>query len=144
MLLQLIVGSMTILLNMAIMVGFLDISIHVLSRVQNWMKQKNVLQRRFLVSVSISVILVLTAATICVWVWALLFRILGVFSNLEQAVYFAVTSFTTVGYGDVVVGKEWRVLSGFISVNGLLAFGLFTAFLIEVMRELSNRRIGGK
>jgi hypothetical protein len=43
-------------------------------------------------------------------------------------------SFTTVGYGDVVVEHSWRILSGFVSVNGLLAFGVFTAVLIEIIR----------
>ncbi|MEO1398607.1 MAG: ion channel, partial [Pseudomonadota bacterium] len=34
---------------------------------------------------------------------------------------FSIVSFTTVGYGDVVVDKGWRILSGFVSINGLLA-----------------------
>jgi hypothetical protein len=63
----------------------------------------------------------------------------GVFPTLEEAVYFSMVSFTTVGYGDVVVDKGWRILSGFVAINGLLAFGIFTAVLIEVIRSLTNR-----
>ena len=50
-------------------------------------------------------------------------------------------SFTTVGYGDVVAKHGWRILSSFVAVNGLLAFGVFTAVLIEIIRGLSDRYI---
>ena len=81
------------------------------------------------------------ANTVCVWLWAILFYGLGVFHTFEEAVYFSMVSFTTVGYGDVVVERDWRILSGFVSVNGLLAFGVFTAVLIEIIRGLSDRYI---
>jgi hypothetical protein len=75
-------------------------------------------------------------------IWAALFVFLGIFPTIEEAIYFSMISFATVGYGDVVVDKNWRILAGFISVNGLLAFGIFTAVLIETMREISNHILG--
>jgi len=139
MLIQLLIGSAVILLTMGVMVGFISISMRVLNGVQIRFVDNGPAPHRFFVIVSCAVIMVLVANTICVWIWAALFLLLGVFPTLEEAVYFSTTSFTTVGYGDLVVDKDWRVLSGLVSVNGLLAFGIFTAFLMEVMREISGR-----
>jgi hypothetical protein len=79
---------------------------------------------------------VVTAAT---WSWALAFWVLGVFATIEEALYFALTVFTTLGFGDLLLPQEWRLLAGMSSVNGLILFGLFTALLMDVLRQL---RIG--
>ena len=52
---------------------------------------------------------------------------------MEPAVYFALVSFTTVGFGDLVLGVDWRLLGALISAHGMISFGLATAFLIEFM-----------
>lgn len=71
-----------------------------------------------------------------VWVWALLFLTLGVFEAFEPAIYFAVVAFTTLGYGDVILGSDWRLLGGLCAANGLFAFGLSTAFLVDFFGKL--------
>jgi hypothetical protein len=76
--------------------------------------------------------------TLCVLVWATVLTRLAVFPDLEHAVYFTMVSFTTLGYGDVVLPVEWRLLGGMIAVNGLLNFGLMTAFMIETLRRLRD------
>ena len=76
------------------------------------------------------ILLVLTSS---VWGWAALYVALGLFDSLEPALYFSIVSFTTVGYGDVVLEPGWRLLAGMTATHGLLTFGLFTAFLVEVV-----------
>lgn len=80
----------------------------------------------------------LAALSIAVWIWAVTFLALGVFETLEAALYFAVVSFTTLGFGDVILEQEWRRPSGFIAANGFILFSLSTAFLIEAMRRLHD------
>ena len=70
--------------------------------------------------------------------WALLFQALGVFQGFEPALYIAMISATTLGYGDVTLPNEWRLLAGFIATDGFILFGLDTAFLFEVMRKLGQ------
>lgn len=72
--------------------------------------------------------------TVAVWAWAVAFLVLGVFEDLESSVYFSLVSFTTLGFGDVLLPKEWRLLGGLAAANGLLLFGLLTAILVETMR----------
>jgi len=69
-----------------------------------------------------------------VWIWALAFYWLGVFITLEASVYFSLVAFTTLGFGDILLPEDWRLLSGMSAANGLLIFGLMTAMLVEVLR----------
>ena len=68
--------------------------------------------------------------------WALLYRALGEFDDLEKALYFSVTTATTLGYGDITLSPEWQLLSTFEAIAGLLLFGAGTAFLLGLMREM--------
>lgn len=68
--------------------------------------------------------------------WGSLLQFLGVFPDIQTSLYFAMISFTTVGYGDVVPPPNWRILAGFISVDGFLLFGLNTAFVFEILRRM--------
>ena len=60
---------------------------------------------------------------------------LGAFDALEPAVYFALVSFTTAGFGDITLGPDWRLLSGLTAANGFLMFGWSTAYMVELMRR---------
>jgi hypothetical protein len=83
--------------------------------------------------VSLWVLGVITAG---IWIWAGAFYVLGVFATLEEAVYFAMVSYTTLGFGDVLLPIEWRLLAGMTAANGLLNFGLLTALLVEALRHI--------
>ena len=79
---------------------------------------------------------VIALFTIGVWVWALTFVWLDVFESLEHSLYFALVTYTTLGFGDVLLPLEWRVLAGMASANGLLSMGIYTAILVEVVRQV--------
>lgn len=74
-----------------------------------------------------------------VLLWAVTFVLAGVFDSLEPAFYFSLVAYTTLGFGDVTVATEWRLLSGFAAANGFLLFGWSTAFQVELLRELSHK-----
>lgn len=76
----------------------------------------------------------------CVWLWAAAFMALSVFPSWEISVYFALESFTTLGFGDVLAPPRWRILAGMAAANGLLNFGLMTAVLMEGLRDLRVRQ----
>ncbi|SNR53806.1 two pore domain potassium channel family protein [Paracoccus sediminis] len=84
---------------------------------------------------------VLAMVTMSVWLWAAAFHLLGVFSDFEEAMYFTLVTFTTLGYGDVLMPLEWRILGGLAAANGLLTFGLMTALMIESLRHVRVRQI---
>lgn len=88
-------------------------------------------------SVSLGVLGVITAG---LWIWALAYRALGVFPDLESAVYFSLVTYTTLGFGDLLLPQHWRLLAGMEAANGFLNFGLLTALLIEGMRQVRLRQ----
>lgn len=79
---------------------------------------------------------VLAQMTIAVWLWALTFLGLSIFSQLEEAVYFALVAFTTLGFGDILLPAQWRLLGGMAALNGLLNIGLMTAAMVESVRQV--------
>lgn len=82
---------------------------------------------------------ILLGHTLQVWVWAIALKLIAAIETLEDAVYFALVTSTTLGYGDVTLSRKWRLFGAMAAVNGLLTFGLSTAFLLEVFaRNLSE------
>ena len=86
----------------------------------------------------ITTLWLLAALGVAIWIWAAAFMVLGLFESLEAALYFSSVAFTTLGFGDITLGPEWRLLSGVMAANGLIVFSLTTAFLIELMRRLNK------
>lgn len=94
-----------------------------------------------LAGVSLWVLGVITAG---VWVWAAALLGVGAFGTLEEAVYFALVVYTTLGLGDVLLPVEWRLLAGMAAANGFLNFGLLTALLIEALRQIRLGQVEAK
>lgn len=69
-------------------------------------------------------------------VWALIFWKIREFSTFGESLYFAGTSLTALGYGDIVLQPPWRGLGPLMATNGILMFGCSTAFLFLVMQKL--------
>jgi len=74
-------------------------------------------------------------------VWALFYVLVGALPDLETAAYFSLTSYTTVGYGDVVLPEPWRLLGPIEAAVGVLMLGWSTGILVVVIgviyRQLS-------
>ena len=74
--------------------------------------------------------------TIEIWLYGMVYFSLGALPDFESALYFSTTSFTTIGFGDVVLEKNWRLFGAVEGANGLLLFGWSTAFLIAVTARM--------
>ena len=82
----------------------------------------------------------LTTLIVClhmveVLLWALFYR-LYCFSTWESAFYFSATSYSTVGYGDLVLPPRWRLVGPIESIAGVLMCGLSVSFLFAVVHRL--------
>jgi hypothetical protein len=72
-------------------------------------------------------------------VWGLFYFWGGCLPDAESAFYFSAVTYTTVGYGDLVLPKPWRLLAPLEAVTGILMCGLSTGlFFALVSRWLSN------
>ncbi|MBV6658834.1 MAG: two pore domain potassium channel family protein [Devosiaceae bacterium] len=86
----------------------------------------------------IMMVIVCTMAmmTLGVLLWALVFQAMHVFGSLEEALFFALVAYTTLGLGDVQIPDDRRLLGGITGANGFLMFGLMTAMLTDTLRHV--------
>ncbi|XBQ15997.1 MAG: potassium channel family protein [Oceanicaulis sp.] len=73
-----------------------------------------------------------------IWLYAVVYLWLGEFQTFEEALYFSTSTFTTVGYGEVVIESRWRIVAAIESANGFLLLGWSTVFLISVLSRMRS------
>lgn len=72
-------------------------------------------------------------------IWALMYLFtpeLTVLSDAQSAFYFSLVTYTTLGYGDIVLTGDFRVLSAIQAANGVIIFGWTTALIIYYIQEI--------
>ena len=95
---------------------------------------------KLMIVLMMSLIWNLVIIVVAVLLWALAYIVLNIFATFEAAVYFSLVAFTTLGFGDILLPTEWRLLGGMAAANGLLMFGLITAILVETLRDTRQRQ----
>ena len=68
--------------------------------------------------------------------WGILFIRLGEFSELYEAVYHSAVNFASLGYGDIVMSKNWKLLGPLEAINGVLMVGMTAAALMVILQQL--------
>lgn len=136
---QLLFGSALISLTILIHVGFTAAIELGMKREHLW-PGEDASFIRFVTLLVTMTLLLLLSISLCVWLWALCLLWLGVFHDAETSVYFSMVSFTTLGFGDIVLDKQWRILSGLMGANGLIIFGLTTAVLVDFLSRFRDKR----
>jgi hypothetical protein len=71
-----------------------------------------------------------------IWFYALLYLRLHALGQLEQALYFSIVTYSTVGYGDIVLPHQWRILGATEAPVGVIMLGWSTAFLISLLSQI--------
>ena len=73
-------------------------------------------------------------------IWALTYLAVGAISGLEEALYFSTVTYTTLGYGDVVLDQGWRLLASFQAANSIIMFGWTTALIVSFITHVVTQR----
>jgi voltage-gated potassium channel Kch len=68
--------------------------------------------------------------------WAAVYLLTGALQGIEKALYFSTVTFTTLGYGDITLGEQWRLLAAFEAANGIIMFGWTTAIVIATVQRV--------
>jgi hypothetical protein len=69
-------------------------------------------------------------------VWAVFYFWKEGMPDLQSAVYFSMVTYTTTGYGDLVLPPEWRMVGGIEALTGILMCGWSTGFLFTVVNKM--------
>ena len=73
--------------------------------------------------------------------WAVFYYVQGLFGDFETSLYFSMTSFTTIGYGDVLLPRNWRLLGVIEGFSGLLLCGISTGFIFAIINAMLQYRL---
>src|SRR5262245_6038507 len=64
----------------------------------------------------------------------------GAMPDLTTAVYFSAVTYTTTGYGDLVLPPDWRLVGAIEALTGILMCGWSTAFFLAIVSRLDQPR----
>jgi voltage-gated potassium channel len=73
--------------------------------------------------------------------WAAFYYTRALFNDFETSLYFSLTSYSTIGYGDVLLPQRWRLLGAVEGVSGVLLCGISTAFIFAVITAMFQIRL---
>ncbi len=73
-------------------------------------------------------------------IWAALYWLIGAFPDFATSLYFSGVTFTSLGYGDVVLPVAMRLLAPLQAANGLMMFGITTALFFAAVQAGIARR----
>jgi hypothetical protein len=68
--------------------------------------------------------------------WGALFVWLGEFDELYEAIYHSAVNYASLGYGDIVMSKPWKLLGPLEAINGVLMVGMTAAALMAILQQL--------
>lgn len=79
--------------------------------------------------------------TVEIAIWALFFWWQKCLPDAETSFYFSGVTYATLGYGDVLLPKEWRMFGPLEALTGSLMVGLSIAFFFAVLSKKFLQRV---
>jgi voltage-gated potassium channel Kch len=116
---------------------FMSAGLNTFKRIEE--RRPEAMARKPAITTMIWILFLLIPIILDVTLWATFYYAMAALPSFEEALYFSTVTFTTVGYGDIVLGREWRQLATFEAVNGWIIFGWATALILAVIQRLYFR-----
>jgi hypothetical protein len=68
-------------------------------------------------------------------IWGTAYRLLGAMPDKRSAVLYSLGAMTSYGHADLFLKPEWQLMGALEALNGMLLFGLTTAFLFSIIQS---------
>lgn len=143
MLLNIIIGLIVIGITVVIQGYGTMFWIHSYVRYQSKLSREAFKQRSLRILILTAVFLI-SIHLIQSSLWALTYLLLPEiteFETIEKAIYFSLVTFSTLGYGEITIASDSRILAGLEAINGIILIGWSTAFMFSVFQEIMKRNI---
>lgn len=138
---------MTLAILSAVCLVVVTVAIHTigLALMIRVLRQMRPLALRGLIVISPMMMLVASGIIILhlveIGIWASFYLYAGCLSDAESAFYFSGTTYTTIGYGDLVLPKPWRILAPVQALTGILMCGLSASFFFAIVSYINTARL---
>lgn len=137
MLIRLLQGGMLLALTVAIHATVLSFMLrHFYARYRNSVPLKPFAYTSLIVRIAVTTVF---AHLLEIALWGAYYVWKGALPDLETGFYFSAVTYTTIGYGDVVLPATWRLLGSVEGLTGILMCGWSGAFFIAVISKLYAR-----
>jgi voltage-gated potassium channel Kch len=104
-----------------------------------WLRRRGIEEQRFWPWTLLFIRLagcIVVLHVIEITVWALFYLWTHSMPELQSAVYFSAVTYTTTGYGDLVLPKEWQLVGAVEALTGILMCGWSTGFFFAVVSRM--------
>jgi len=132
MLLNIILGAFLLLVTCGMHIMGMTLVMRLVRREDGAFRKRLRKMRAYLVGEAVLVMAMVSILEALLWAAA--YVALDEIQDLEPAFYFSMVTFTTLGYGDIVLDERWRLLASFQAATGIIMFGWTTAILITVIQ----------
>jgi hypothetical protein len=78
-------------------------------------------------------------------IWAIFYVWVDAMTDLPSSLYFSAVTYTTTGYGDLVLPPDWRLVGAVEALTGILMCGWSTGFFFAVVERMladERKRVG--
>jgi hypothetical protein len=77
-------------------------------------------------------------------IWAIAYLLLSALPNIKSAMLYSLSAMTSYGHANLFLEKQWQLMGALEALNGMLLFGLTTAFLFAMIQKVWPLGTGGK
>ena len=84
----------------------------------------------------VTMLVMMGGSLVQIMLWGGLFLWLGEFKEPYDAIYHSAVNFSSLGYGDIVMRRERRLLGPLEAVNGVLMLGMSAATLMAIVQHM--------
>ena len=133
MLLQLILATVMVTITGLVHLVGLAVLMRVLRSHTRIFRELTIMPLTLLLAATIGIVAI---HTLEIWMFAALYLQLGAFPAFEQALYFSTVTYATIGYGDLIMPHQWRILGAIEGAAGIILLGWSTAFLVSLLTQL--------
>lgn len=128
------IGSLLIILTSLVHTVLTAYVVHFIRKRVGVTKNLSIIRTVLLINF---VILLTIAATILeTAIWATCYTYVGALEQFEEALYFSIITYTTLGYGDIIMDDQWRLLASIEAANGIIMFGWSTSLVILLVQNI--------
>ena len=133
MLLNIFIAGVLMVATTVIHAGGMVLAMHMMKLQTRHLKRLRMMR---VYRVSGIALLMFNVSLLEVLLWAVVYNQLNALEGFEPALYFSMVTFTTLGYGEIVLGEQWRLLASFEAANGIIMFGWTTAIILASVQRI--------
>jgi hypothetical protein len=134
MLLNIVIAALMMVATTGIHTGGMKLAINKIQKPGRPWRQR--LRRMHVFLIGEIVLVMFYVSLVEVLLWAAVYLALNAIQGFERALYFSMVTFTTLGYGEIVLGERWRLLASFEAANGIIMFGWTTAIVMGAIHHV--------